>query len=73
MAFLVGIISFVLKNHFLILSMWKILYNHEEEEELIGRCLFGCAITDSFETYLLRNLGQDAPVHQFQLSTKFIT
>lgn len=53
--------------------MWKILYNHEEEEELIGRCLFGCAITDSFETYLLRNLGQDAPVHQFQLSTKFIT
>lgn len=43
-----------------------------KEEEYTGKCLFAYAVTVNFETYLLRNVGQDAPVHQFQLSTKFI-
>lgn len=33
--------------------------------------LFGYAVTDSLETNLLRNVGQDAPVQQLQLHTKF--
>lgn len=66
---MVGIISFLLKNVF---PCGKMVYDYSLKGERIHRKMSLWLITDNFETYLLRNVGQDAPAHQFKLSTEFI-
>lgn len=71
MAFLVGIINFLLRSVCLF-SCENLSVTIDRKEEYTGECLFGYVITDSFETYLRRNVGQDAPAPQFQVRAKFV-
>lgn len=72
MALLVGIINFLLRSVCLFSCENLSVTIDRKEEEYTGECLFGYVITDSFETYLRRNVGQDAPAPQFQVRAKFV-
>ena len=72
MAFLVVKINFLLRSVCLFSCENLSVTIDRKEEEFTGVCLFGYVITDSFETYLRRNVGQDAPVPQFQVRAKFV-
>lgn len=70
MTFCVGAVSFLLKQNQIFFLFYEVL-----SLGLKGRIhrkigLSGNSATDKFETNLLRNVGQDAPVGQLQPNTR---